>query len=48
MENTMIDIVDNKIVTDEFIEPIRLNDIELEVDMKKLFEHVKKRKENKL
>ncbi len=48
MENTMIDIVDNKIVTDEFIEPIRLNDIELEVDVKKLFEHVKKRKENKL
>ena len=48
MENTMIDIVDNKIVTDEFIEPIRLNDIELEIDMKKLFEHVKKRKENKL
>lgn len=48
MENTMIDIVDNKIVTDEFIEPIRLNDIELETDVKKLFEHVKKRKENKL
>lgn len=48
MENTMIDIVDNKIVTDEFIEPIRLNDMELEVDVKKLFEHVKKRKENKL
>lgn len=48
MENTMIDIVDNKIVTDEFIEPIRLNDIELEIDVKKLFEHVKKRKENKL
>ena len=48
MENTMIDIVDNKIVTDEFIESIRLNDIELEIDVKKLFEHVKKRKENKL